>query len=181
MSASIVRSARSTACFQPNIHKCTAVAGSTEVSTAVSTAVHSSHWQRAHAAPENHVWNHIRRKKESECPASSPCHVPPLLCSGPVVVRDDDSHSETCAKDHAGSLAAGRQDLSTAAVNNLAKPVGWISQLGQDALAQTTAAGAGATRLSPVRNDIAGILRRMQPRCERERDSLPRRTSPGCQ
>ena len=99
MSASIVRSARSTACFQPpNIHKCTAVAGSTEVSTAVSTAVHSSHWQRAHAAPENHVWNHIRRKKESECPASSPCHVPPLLCSGPVVVRDDDSHSEACAR-----------------------------------------------------------------------------------
>ena len=65
--------------------------------------------------------------------------------------------------------------------NNLAKPVGGISQLGQDALAQTTAAGAGVMRLSPVRNDIAGILRRMQPRCERERGSLPRRTSPGCQ
>ena len=48
--------------------------------------------------------------------------------------------------------------------------VGRAGQLPADVMQQT---GGDRCRIHPVRNDIAGILRRMQPRCQRYRGSLP--------
>ena len=159
MSASIVRSARSTAaCFQPNIHKCTAVTGSTAVSTAVSAQQCTAVTGNAHMPRRRTTCGTTsdgRRRANARRPRPATSH---RCCAVDPWSSEMTTTIPRPVQGHAGSLAA----------------VGGIGQqLGQDALAQTTAAGAGAMRLSPVRNDIAGILRRMQPRCQRYRGSLP--------